>query len=89
MSVDVAIPVNRNVIKTEAENILKYKDFTTEIQRMCNVKAKGIPVIIGATGTVSESLRQYLSNVQGKHGNKVLQTAAILCTAHRLWEVLM
>ena len=31
-----------------------------EIQRMWNVKAKVIPIIIGATGTISQSLRQYL-----------------------------
>jgi hypothetical protein len=39
-----------NVIKKEAENILKYKDLITEIQRMWNVTAKVMPVITGATG---------------------------------------
>ena len=34
---------------------------------MWNVKAKLIPVIIGATRTISKSLRQYLSNIPGKH----------------------
>ena len=34
----VAIPGDRNVIKKEAEKILKYKDLTIEIQRMWNVK---------------------------------------------------
>jgi DNA-directed RNA polymerase delta subunit len=47
-----AISRNRNVIKTKAEKILQYKDLTTEIQRMWNVKTKVIPVIIGATGTI-------------------------------------
>jgi hypothetical protein len=46
----------------EAEKILKYKDLITEIQRMWNVKAKMIPV---ATGTISKSPRQYLSNKPG------------------------
>ena len=90
MSTDVAIPADRNVTKTEAENILKYTDRTTEIQRMCNVKAKVVPVIIGATGTISKSLRQYLSNVPGKHEIKGLQIkAAILGAAHKLREALM
>jgi len=34
------------VIKKEAEKILKYKDLTTEIQRMWNVKTRVIPIII-------------------------------------------
>jgi len=34
---------------------------------MRNSKARVIPVIIGATGTVSKSLRKYLSNIPGEH----------------------
>jgi len=49
----LAISGDRNVIKKEAEKILKYKDLTIEIQCMRNVKMKVIPVIIGATGTTS------------------------------------
>jgi hypothetical protein len=51
------------VIKKEAEKILKYKDLIIEIQHMWNVKAKVIPVIIEATGTISESYRIYLTNI--------------------------
>ena len=83
MSIDVAGPGHSTMIKIEAEKILKYKDLKTEIQHMWNVKAKLIPVIIGATGTISKSLRQYLSNIPVKHEIKELQTTAILCTAHR------
>jgi len=50
MLIDVAISGDRNVIKKEAEKILKYKDLTTEIRRMWNVKTKVIPVIIGRLG---------------------------------------
>jgi len=32
-----------------------------------------IPVIIGVTGTISKSLRQYLSNITGKEVIKELQ----------------
>jgi hypothetical protein len=46
MLTDVPIPGDRNVIKKEAEKILKYKDLTTETQRKWNVKTKVMPVII-------------------------------------------
>jgi hypothetical protein len=49
-----AIPGDRNVIQKEAEKILKYKYLTIEIQHMWNVKTKVIPVIIGATETISK-----------------------------------
>jgi hypothetical protein len=86
---DVANPGERNVTKKEAEKILKYKDLTTEIQRTWNMKLKVILVIIGATGTISKSLREYLRNIAGKHEIKELQTTAILGTAHILRKVLM
>jgi len=82
MLIDVAISGDRNVIKKEAEKILKYKDLTIEIQRMLNVKTKAIPVITGATGTISKSFRKDVSNVPGNHEVKELQKTAILGTAH-------
>jgi len=88
MLIDVAILQDRNVIKKEAEKILKYKDFTIEIQRMWNVKTRVIPVIIGATGTISKSFRKYVSNIPGNHDVKELQKTAILGTAHILRKVL-
>jgi len=51
------------------------------------LKAK---VIIEATGTVAKSLRQYVSNIPGKHEIKEVQkNTAILGTAHILQKVLM
>jgi len=89
MFTDVAIPGDRNVIKEDSQKILKYIDLITEILCMCNVKAKVIPVIIRVKGANSKSLRQYLSNIPGKHELKALQTTAILGTAHILRKVLM
>ena len=59
--------------KKETENILKYNDPIIEIQLMWNVKAKLIPVITWAAGTISKSLRKYLSKIAGKNDINELQ----------------
>jgi len=55
---------------------------------MWNVKTKVIPLIAGATGTISKSFRQYLSNIAGKHDVKGPKKIAILDTAHVLRKVI-
>jgi Sec-independent protein translocase protein TatA len=54
-----------------------------------NVTTKVIPVIIGATGTISKTFRKYVSNIPGNHEVNELQKTAILGTAHILRKVLM
>jgi len=76
------------VIKKEADKIIKYKDLTTEIQRMWNVKTKVIPIIIEATGDISKPFRKYVSNIPGKLKVNELQKTAILGTAHIIRKVL-
>jgi len=70
---DVAISEDRNVIKKEAEKIIKRKDLTIKIQRVLNVNTKVIPVTKGAAGTLSKLFTQYLSNILGKNEMKQLQ----------------
>jgi hypothetical protein len=73
----------------ETEKILKYTDLTTEKQHMWNMKTKVTPVIIGATDTISNSFRKYLSNIAGKHNIKELQNTTISGAVHILWTVLL
>ena len=51
---------------------------------MWNVQVKLLPVIIGATGTISKSLTQYFSHIPG-----TAKKTAILDTALILRKVLM
>jgi hypothetical protein len=44
------------------------------------VRAKLIPVITGATGNISKSLRQYLGNILGEHEIKELPKKKGHCT---------
>jgi len=69
----VAIPADRNVVQKEAEKKLKYKSLCIEIQRMCNLKYTIVPVIIGATGIVTRSLKKKLETIPGKHSIDSLQ----------------
>ena len=71
--IDVAIPADRNTVQKEAEKKLKYKSLCIEIQRMWNLECTIVPVIIGATGIVTRSLRKNLETVTGKHSIDSLQ----------------
>ena len=86
--IDVAIPTDRNVVHKEAEKKLKYKSLCMEIQRMWKLKFTIIPVIIGATGTVTRSLRKNLETIQGKQSIDSLQKTAVLGTSHIIRKVL-
>jgi hypothetical protein len=55
---------------------------------MWNLKCTIIPVIIGATGIVTRSLRKNLEPVPGKHSIDSLQKTAILGTSHIIRKVL-
>ena len=55
---------------------------------MWNLKCAIVPVIIGATGIVTRSLRKNLEAVPGKHSLDSVQKTAILGTSHTIREVL-
>jgi hypothetical protein len=48
-----------------------------------------IPVMKGATGTVSKALTRYLNIIPEEHEIKELKKTAILCTAHITARALM
>jgi hypothetical protein len=86
--IHVAIPADRNVVQTEVEKKLKYKSLCIEIQQMWNLKCMITPVIIGATGIVTRSLRKNLEAIPEKHSIDSLQKTAILGTSHIIRKVL-
>jgi hypothetical protein len=56
---------------------------------MWSAKTEVIPVIIGATGTISKSFRKYMSNTTRMHEIIQLRKTAILGTAHIFRKELM
>jgi hypothetical protein len=49
---------------------------------MWNVKTRVIPVIIGATGTISKSFRKYMSTIPGNHDVRTTENCHIGHCAH-------
>jgi len=78
--IDVAIPVDRNVMQKEAEKNLKYKSLSIDVQQMWNMQHMNIPVITGATGIVIKGLKKNLEAMPGKHLTDALQKTAVLGT---------
>jgi len=66
---------------------LKYKR-RIEIGRMWNLKCTIVPVIIGATGIVTRSLKKNSETVPGKRSIDSLQKTATLGTSHIIRKVL-
>ena len=58
------------------------------VQRMWSLKCTIIPVIIGATGIVTRSLRKNLEAVPGRYSIDTLQKTAILGTSHIIRKAL-
>jgi len=75
-------------VHKETEKKLIYKNLCTEIQRMWNLKCTIVPVITGATGIVTRSLRKNLETVPGKDLIDSLQKTAILGTSLIIRKVL-
>ena len=75
-------------MQKEAEKKFQYKSLCIEIQRIWNLKCTIVPVITGATGIVTRSLRKNLEAVPGKNSIDSLRKAAILGTSRIIRKVL-
>jgi len=84
----VAIPTDRNVVQREVEKKLKYKTLCIEMLRMWNLKCKIVPVIIGATGIVTNGSRKNVETVPGKRSVDSLQKTPVYGTSHVIRKVL-
>ncbi len=88
MIIDIAVPSDYNVVQKKAEKKTKYKALEIEIKRMWNVRAKTVPIVIGAAGLVSKNMRKYLKEVPGDHNIELMQKVVILKTAHIIRRVI-
>ena len=86
--IDVAVPNDNNIKSKEQEKVEKYQDLRLEIQRLWNVKAQVVPVVIGALGSTTPDFPKHLEKIPGKHIPAALVKAALLGSFHILRKVL-
>jgi len=67
---------------------LKDKSLCIEMQRTWNLKCTIVPVIIGAIGIVTRSLRKNLETVPGRHSIDSLQETGVSRKSHIIRKVL-
>jgi hypothetical protein len=88
MLIDVAISGDRNVIKKEAEKILKYKDLDNRNRAHVECKNKGDTSNNWSDWNYFKIIQKIHGSTPGNHEVRELQKRAILGTAHILRKVL-
>ena len=86
--VDFAVPSDHRIEIKEREKIEKYQDLKREVQKLWNMKAKIIPIVIGALGTIPKTLQKQLDQIESSIAINQMQTTVLLNTARILRKVL-
>ena len=86
--IDIAIPAVAGIAEKGKEKVEKYQDLRREVARLWNVKAKVVPIVVGALGAVTPNLSKHLDAIGVTTRFELLQKAALLGTARLLTRVL-
>ena len=86
--VDFAIPMDHHIKEKEEEKIDKYMDLQDEVRRQFRVKIVIVPIVLGALGTVPETLSKSLEKLEIDDIIGILETAVLTSTTAILRRVL-
>ena len=81
--IDIAVPGDAGIVEKEKEKIEKYQDLCREVARLWNVKAKVVPIVVGAP-----NLSKHLDAIGVTTRIELLQKTALLGTARLLRRIL-
>ena len=59
----MSVSSDSSISAKEFEKLSKYKDLKIEIVKMWKIKAKTIPVIVGALGMIKKGTQNYLNEI--------------------------
>ena len=86
--VDVSCPCDLNIHKTEATKIAKYRGLRGQLQKMWGFECITLPVVIGGLGSITSSLKDYLTLLPGCAKSTMCQKIALLGSKKILMDVL-
>ncbi|XP_065189680.1 uncharacterized protein LOC135820290 [Sycon ciliatum] len=78
--VDVSVPLDRNIRRKSVEKIQKYQGLKREMEQMWQVRAKIVPVIVGALGGLTPSTADFVRELDAGASVSILQKEALLGT---------
>jgi hypothetical protein len=88
--IDFAVPADKNVAEKEKEKIEKYQELKVELKRLWKMKARVVPVVVGALGSIPKDLRHWLTELGLEDVDcGALQKAALLGTTRLLRRTLV
>ena len=86
--IDIAVPADQNITRTEEEKVEKYQELALEIRRIHGAsKVTIIPIVIGALGSILKGAKTWFGKLDVPHFLGSVQLSAILGTAHLLRKV--
>lgn len=76
------IPEDQNIVLKKQDKVDKYQYLRIEVQKSWHIKAKVIPVIIGALGTVSNNLEKHFNEIDTTKDIPPVEKRALLGTTY-------
>ena len=86
--IDFAVPGDSRIEENEKDKIETYQDFGRELQKICNVKVKIIPLVVGSLSAIPKQFGNRLKQIGITVGTTQVQKTVLLGTARILRKVL-
>ena len=87
--IDISIPGDIRISEKEQEKINKYDELRVEVKKLWEMKdVRVIPIVVGALGSISKNLQEYVNKLEVEISSALLQKTALLGTARILRNVL-
>ena len=88
-NIDIAVPADQKITRTEEEKFEKYQELAFEIRRIHGASKVTItPIVIGALGSMSKGAKTWFGKLGVPDFLERVQLSVILGTTHLLRKVL-